>query len=414
MQNHKETNENVSRVVAEFFKKKPRNPDTPAQTKASKSQYNNRYSRSGESTEATEDKNQEVAPKQENHTEATRESGFNNRHKNFKNKNRFNKHNNDRRTQEKPPETNENPEIIKENKEDGHVIALPYDNRKAAVARAENPNKLSLNGQWKFMWKKGVPELPAEYTYAMFDDSAWEEITVPGVWQFQKDYSSPWYYANSFPNCISTDAKKIPLIDHSGQEIAAHRRTFILPENWGDKEVFLHFGAVKSGLEVFVNGKRVGYSQGSFTPHEFNVTDFVRPGENQITAIVYRYTDGTYLEDQDMWYLCGIYREVYLFAEPKQTLRDVYVTTDLINNYTDADLTIEAEIRDYTEGAKNVQFEATLIKDGEETVIGSTEIITLQELQTRLFSERELKALFYGQVKSLSFIHFYLQLPVMA
>ena len=294
----------------------------------------------------------------------------------------------------------ENPEIIKENKEDGHVIALSYDNRKAAVARAENPNKLTLNGQWKFMWKKGVPELPAEYTYAMFDDSQWEEITVPGVWQFQKDYSSPWYYANSFPNCISTDAKKIPLIDHAGQEIAAHRRTFILPENWSDKEIFLHFGAVKSGLEVFVNGKRVGYSQGSFTPHEFNVTDFVRPGENQITAIVYRYTDGTYLEDQDMWYLCGIYREVYLFAEPKQTLRDVYVTTDLVNNYTDADLTIEAEIRDYTEGAKNVKFEAVLIKDSEENIIGSTEIITLARTANKVvFRKRIEKPLLWSSEK---------------
>ena len=270
----------------------------------------------------------------------------------------------------------ENPEIIKENKEDGHVLALSYDNKKACIARAETPNKISLSGKWKFKWQKGVPELPVEYTYVEYNDTEWEDITVPGVWQFQKDYTMPWYYANSFPNCICTDAKKIPLIDHSGQEIAAHRTTVVIPENWNGTEIFLHFGAVKSGLEVFVNGKRVGYSQGSFTPHEFNVTEYVKSGENQITAFVYRYTDGTYLEDQDMWYLCGIYREVYLYSEPKQTLRDVYVTTDLINGYTDADLTVEAEIRDYTDGAKNVELEAVLIKDGKETVVGSTEIIT--------------------------------------
>lgn len=294
----------------------------------------------------------------------------------------------------------ENPKIIKENKEDGHVIALPYDNKKAAVARQETPYKISLDGQWKFAWKKGVAEIPAEYTYALFDDSAWEEIHVPGVWQFQKDYTLPWYYANSFPNCINTDAKKIPLIDHAGQEIGVHRRSFIVPENWDGREIFLHFGAAKSGLEVFVNGKRVGYSQGSFTPHEFNITDYVRTGENQITAVVYRYTDGTYLEDQDMWHLCGIYREVYLFAEPKQTLRDAYVTTDLINNYTDADLTVEAEIRDYTEGAKNVKFTATLIKDGKEIEIGNTEIITAANTANKIvFRKRIEKPLLWSSEK---------------
>ncbi len=157
MQNHKETNENVSRVVAEFFKKKPRNPDTPAQTKASKPQYNNRYSRSGESTEATENKNQEVAPKQENHTEATRESGFNNRHKNFKNKNRFNKHNNDRRTQENTPETNENPEIIKDSQAEVNVAA---DTKAEAVVNEtvtkQTTDEKSTQSEWY------DPELPVE------------------------------------------------------------------------------------------------------------------------------------------------------------------------------------------------------------------------------------------------------------
>lgn len=270
----------------------------------------------------------------------------------------------------------ENPEIIKENKEDGHVLALSYDDKENAVARSASPYKLSLNGEWKFMWKIGAGAVDAQYTNESFDDSEWENITVPGIWQFQKDYTKPWYYANSFPNCFNTDEKKIPLIDVSGQEIGVHRTVFTLPDSWSGREIFLHFGAAKSGLEVYVNGKRVGYSQGANTPHEFDVTDFVKPGENQLTAVLYRYTDGSYLEDQDMWWMCGIYREVYVYAEPKQTLRDVFATTELVNNYTDADLTIDASIRDYTEGAKNVTFEAVLIRNGEESVIGKTEIIT--------------------------------------
>lgn len=283
----------------------------------------------------------------------------------------------------------ENPEIIKENKEDGHTLALSYPDKKAAIARVDTPYKISLNGTWKFKWEIGVPSLPLEYTYARFDDSEWEDITVPGVWQFQKDYSKPWYYANSFPNCFSTDAKKIPLIDHAGQEIAAHRTTVIVPENWIGRETFLHFGAVKAGLEVFVNGQRVGYSQGSNTPHEFDVTKYIRAGENQITAIVYRYTDGTYLEDQDMWFLSGIYREVYLYSEPKQTLRDFYVTTDLINDYKDADLTIEAVIRDYADGANTVELEAVLIRNGKVMPVGKADIVTGAHCENKLvFKQR--------------------------
>ncbi len=270
----------------------------------------------------------------------------------------------------------ENPEIIKENKEDGHVLAFCYDNAKDAAERVASPFKLTLNGEWKFFWKKGVAELPKKFTRADFDDSGWESITVPGVWQFQKDYSKPLYYANSFPNAFSTSEKKIPLINHDGQEIGVHRRSFTLPQGWDQRETFLHFGAAKAGLEVYVNGQYVGYSQGSNTPHEFDVTKFVKPGENQVTAIVYRYTDGTYLEDQDMWSLCGIYREVYLYSEPKQALRDFYVTTDLVNDYTDAELVIEASIRDYTEAAKSFNIEAALLYGKQVINIGSTEIIT--------------------------------------
>ena len=271
----------------------------------------------------------------------------------------------------------ENPEIIKENKEDGHALALCYDTADAAAKRMTSPYKLSLNGTWKFFWYKGVGSLPEKFRAADFDDSDWEDITIPGVWQMQKDYTKPWYYANSFPNCICVDKKKIPSIDIAGQEVAMHRTTFTLPENWNDREIFLHFGACKAGLAVYVNGEYVGYSQGSFTPHEFDVTKFVHEGVNTVAAEVYRYTDGTYLEDQDMWFLSGIYREVYLYSEPKTCIRDFYITTDLINNYTDADLSADLLIKDYSEGGKRIKVEATLLTVSKPNVIGSTEIVTV-------------------------------------
>lgn len=272
----------------------------------------------------------------------------------------------------------ENPQIIKENKEDGHVLALCYDKADSAAKREASPFKVSLNGTWKFYWSKGVGELPEEFKAADYDDSKWEDITIPGVWQLQKDYTKPWYYANSFPNCISIEKSKIPSIDVAGQEIAVHRTSFTVPEDWNGRQIFLHFGAVKAGLSVYVNGKYVGYSQGSNTPHEFDITDFVVPGENKVAAEVYRYTDGTYLEDQDMWFLSGIYREVYIYSEPKVTLRDFFVNTELINNYTDAYVNLEVLIKDYTEGGKEVSFEAALLTAGMPTLIGKKEFTTVK------------------------------------
>ena len=285
----------------------------------------------------------------------------------------------------------ENPEIIKENKEDGHVLALCYDKADNAAKRKDSPYKLSLNGTWKFSWLKGVVEMPERYREKDYDDSTWEDIQIPGVWQFQKDYTKPWYYANSYPNCISVDKAKIPSIDIKGQEVAMHRTYFEVPENWDGREIFLHFGAAKAGLRVFVNGQYVGYSQGSFTPHEFDITDFIVPGKNTLAAEVFRYTDGTYLEDQDMWWLCGIYREVYLYSEPKTTVRDFFVRTELVNNYTDADLTLDLLIKDYTDGAKNVKIEASLVTDGDPLIIGNTEIITISGTNRITFKKLILK-----------------------
>lgn len=279
----------------------------------------------------------------------------------------------------------ENPKIIEENKEVGHAIMLPYTDKNNAVSGDSSDYKLSLNGVWKFFWKKGVSALPDEVTEAEYDDSNWKNISVPGCWQFQKEYTKPLYYANSYPACINVKKSKIPCIDVSGQEIGAHRRNFTVPDSWSDHEIFIHFGAVKSGLELFINGERVGYSQGSNTPHEFDITKYVHSGPNQLTAIVYRYTDGTYLEDQDMWFLSGIYREVYLFAEPKQTLRDVFVSTELINDYTDAAISVDAVIKNYSDSPKNVIFTSTLIdKNGNETELSTEEIFAEADIDNKI------------------------------
>ena len=268
----------------------------------------------------------------------------------------------------------EDPSIFKVNKEDGHAIMMPFDSEKEALLNNDSKYKQSLNGKWKFYWQRGLNNQPNNFQLNSFDDSHWDEINVPSVWQTE-GYSVPYYYASTFPKAFSRMKSKIPSIDHNMQEIGFYRKSFTLDENFDGREVFLHFGAAKSALEVYVNGEFVGYSQGSMAPHEFDVTKVLKKGENLITAKLYRFSDGSYLEDQDMWWLCGIYREVYLFAEPKLCLRDFYFKTDFDDTYNDSNVTLDMYIKNYNNIRGKMEAFAKLIDaNGEETELGKADV----------------------------------------
>lgn len=267
----------------------------------------------------------------------------------------------------------EDPSVIKINKQDGHALMLAYDDEESALSGQESIYKQSLNGQWQFYWQRGLNDQPVDFELESFDASAWDEITVPSVWQTQ-GYSVPYYYASTFPKAFSRSRSKIPSINHKMQEIGFYRKTFVLDENFDAREIFLHFGAAKAALELYVNGEFVGYSQGSMTPHEFDVTKYLNKGENLVCVKLYRYCDGSYLEDQDMWWLCGIYREVYLYAESKLCLRDFYFKTDFDVDYKDSDVNLDVYIENYDEVKGNAQLSAKLISDtGKEIPIGDAQ-----------------------------------------
>lgn len=267
----------------------------------------------------------------------------------------------------------EDPSIFKINKEDGHAIMMPYDSENEALSGKESKYKQSLNGKWKFYWQRGLKNQPENFQLVSFDDSHWDEINVPSVWQTE-GYSVPYYYASTFPKAFSRTKSKIPSIDHNMQEIGFYRKTFVLDEVFDNREVFLHFGAAKSALEVYVNGEFVGYSQGSMAPHEFDITKVLKKGENVITAKLYRFSDGSYLEDQDMWWLCGIYRDVYLFAEPKVCLRDFYFKTDFDDTYNDSNVTLNMYFNNYNNIRGRIKVSAKLIDSkNEEIELGSSE-----------------------------------------
>lgn len=285
----------------------------------------------------------------------------------------------------------EDPAIFKVNKEDGHALMLPFDSEEEALSGEESIYKQSLNGMWQFYWQRGIDNQPADFEKPDFNAGEWDEIKVPSVWQTQ-GYSVPYYYASTFPKAFSRSRAKIPSINHKMQEIGFYRKSFVLKDCFDGREVFLHFGACKAALELYVNGEFVGYSQGSMTPHEFNVTKYLNKGENLVCAKVYRYCDGSYLEDQDMWWLCGIYREVYLFAETKVCLRDFYFKTDFDIDYKDSDLSLDIFVENYEMKKSDITVSAKLVSDtGKELEIGE-ENKTLTGLKDKFTFNAKVKA----------------------
>lgn len=256
----------------------------------------------------------------------------------------------------------ENPYIIKENKEDGHNTALPRPSVKDALDGTDAPLRFTLNGNWKFCWQLGTDNARTDYYADDYDDSSWEDMPVPSLWQL-KGYGKPIYLCSSLPAAVSSVKSEIPKINHDLNEIGVYRRSFEIPESFDGKEIFIHFGAVKAGFFLYINGRQVGYSQGSMTPAEFRITDYVKVGENQITVEVFRYTDGTYLEDQDMWFLSGIYREVYVYAEEKLCIRDFFADATLDDTYKNGVLNLEITLNNYNADAQNCTLEAALIVD---------------------------------------------------
>lgn len=236
----------------------------------------------------------------------------------------------------------ENPTMIQQNKLDGHNLALPLGEEEP-TAFDESPYKLSLNGTWKFHWHKNADIPVPDFYFDDLNDSDWDDIEVPSLWQL-KGYGKPIYLCSFMPEGVSTAKRTIPHVFHELNEVGIYRRRFTLPETWLNRRIILHFGAVKSALYVYINGEYVGFSKGSMTPAEFDITNFLHTDSNQITVRVMRYSDATYLENQDMWNLSGISREVYLYAEPIVRIDDIYAKATLDdtfqNGILDLDLTV--------------------------------------------------------------------------
>lgn len=288
-------------------------------------------------------------------------------------------------------------------KENAHATFIPYATTADMKADPfystpwlipEKAMTIRLNGQWKFKYVAGSSYGPgsSEFYAADYDDSSWDEIKVPLSWEMA-GYGKPVYTNVGYPfynNAPNANQGRTGNGVTDNNATGFYRRTFTLPESWNDKRVFIHFDGVYSAAVVWVNGKYVGYSQGSNTDAEFDITDFVTPGsDNQLSVRVYRWCDGSYLEGQDMWHLSGIHRDVYLVATPKTFVSDHYITsTDMNTEATSATMNVALTIdnRDGETTKKNIEVElldadgstvASMSQDVELTEADKTKSITL-------------------------------------
>lgn len=253
----------------------------------------------------------------------------------------------------------ENETIFAINKEPGHVTYIPFSSveelkkDKSFDTPWEEPGSsryLSLNGTWKFHWVKQPSERPVDFYKTDYNVSTWKDIPVPSCWEMH-GYGTPIYTNVTYPfqnNPPFIQPVKGFTSEVEPNPVGSYRREFNIPADWKDKEIFLHFDGAYSGMYVWINGKKVGYSQGSNNVAEFNITPYVQTGNNIIAAEVYRWTDGSYIEDQDMFRLSGIHRPVYLYATPKLHIRDYFLQSEFKDNiYSTSVFKAKVSIKNY-------------------------------------------------------------------
>ncbi len=256
------------------------------------------------------------------------------------------------------PKDWENPQVVGRNKQPAHATLLPYaDIRSALKGERENsPYFQLLNGDWRFHFAPTPDTAPEDFFHPDFDSRDWHVIPVPGNWQMS-GYGIPRYLAADY----AFDKGAPPYIPQDTNETGSYLTTFNIPDDWQGRQVFIVFDGVDSAFYLWVNGEQVGYSQDSRLPAEFDLTPYIHTGENTLALRVYRWSDGSFLEDQDMWFLSGVFRDVYLFAAPKVHIRDFWARTELDDRYHDAALKLRVHVKNYSETiAEDYQVEATL------------------------------------------------------
>ena len=251
------------------------------------------------------------------------------------------------------------------NRETAHTLAIPVTSD-ADVAQNDmttSPYYQSLNGVWKFKWVGAPTSAKAEWCVKDYNDASWVDIDVPSSWQVWgvnhgKSWDKPLYCNVAYPFSFDETTFSV-MADRPGwftnyktnkNPVGTYRRHFTIPDSWKDRDVYVRFNSVGHGYYLWVNGQRIGYSEDSYLPSEFKITDYLVEGDNTIALQVYRFTSGSFLECQDYWRLTGIHRSCFLWSAPKSQIRDYFFTTDLDNTYTNAKANVKVALTGENEG----------------------------------------------------------------
>ena len=227
-----------------------------------------------------------------------------------------------------------------------HTDYFAYETPEQA-ARGERESSdyyMSLNGMWKFNWVRHADARPTDFWKPDYNDRAWGTMPVPGVWELN-GHGDPLYVNVGYPwrEQWKNNPPEVPTEEN---HVGSYRRTITVPASWKGKDIIAHFGSVTSNIYLWVNGKFVGYSEDSKLEAEFDLTRYLRPGEENLIAFqVFRWCDGTYLEDQDFFRYSGVGRDCYLYAREKRRIEDIRVTPDLDSDYCDGTLAVDVKLK---------------------------------------------------------------------
>lgn len=280
----------------------------------------------------------------------------------------------------------ENPEVFGINKEAARATAFPYPSAKEAqyANYKQSPFYMSMNGEWKFNWVYKPADRPVDFYKTDFDVSAWDNIKVPANWELE-GFGTAIYTNIKYPF-----PKNAPFIDHKHNPVGSYRRNFVLPEDWDGRQVYLHFAAGTSAMYVWINGEKVGYSQVTKSPAEFDITPYLNKGVNMIAIEVYRWSDGSYIEDQDFWRLSGFDRDICLYTTENVRIQDLFVKAGLDVNYTNGELELTVDVKNTSSKSAKKAVKVTLLDANKEEVYSGTKFIKVAKSSTQQVSFNEM------------------------
>ena len=267
----------------------------------------------------------------------------------------------------------ENPEVFEINREKPTASFYKYETETKALQNESWENSSfykSLNGTWQFYYADSVQARPTNFHTSGFDSSKWDNIEVPSNWEM-KGYGIPIY-----TNIKYVFPANPPFIPHQMNNNGSYKRHFEIPTTWKGKDLYLHFAGVSGAMYIWVNGEFVGYNEGSKTAAEFNISKVAKPGKNSIAVQVLRWSDASYMEDQDFWRLSGIERDVYVYATEKVRMRDFTVVADLENDFKDGIFNLTLDVEN-TSNSKTAKTASIKILDGETEIFSASKTVNL-------------------------------------